>query len=227
MSRKRPRETSTVMPGGSQRQSNSARSVDVRELSPQSRRRYQSKLSSARLRERQRQRTAEAERDIQQLEVRIQSLQYMIAFYKEQQMRQREDTHGFTLPSRGISTGQPLSRAAPAGPASANNTAHQANTNLRELSPESRRRYQSKLSSARLRRRQRERTAAVEEDVRQLETRVLSLQNMIDHLSLIRGRMAGVIQEMQPDHPYNGSGGAANLDGGSRISISFLTNPHG
>ncbi|KAI8319776.1 hypothetical protein GQ54DRAFT_23693 [Martensiomyces pterosporus] len=54
-------------------------------MSPRSRRRYQSKLSSARLRERQRKRIADTEKDIERLESHIQTLQDMIKAHKQRQ----------------------------------------------------------------------------------------------------------------------------------------------
>ncbi|KAJ2805050.1 hypothetical protein H4R20_002252 [Coemansia guatemalensis] len=55
--------------------------IDLAKLSPQSRRRYQSRMSSARLRERQRQRISSAEGDVARLEAYVHSLQSSIDFH--------------------------------------------------------------------------------------------------------------------------------------------------
>ncbi|KAJ2497956.1 hypothetical protein GGH96_004714 [Coemansia sp. RSA 1972] len=59
--------------------------VDLGSMSPQSRRRYQSRMSSARLRERQRLRISGAEEDVAQLESYVRSLQNSIDFYYQSQ----------------------------------------------------------------------------------------------------------------------------------------------
>ncbi|KAJ1721873.1 hypothetical protein LPJ53_003653 [Coemansia erecta] len=58
--------------------------VDSGELSPQSRRRHQSRQSSARLRERQRQRIHNAEEDVSKLEDYVRSLQQTIDVHRHQ-----------------------------------------------------------------------------------------------------------------------------------------------
>ncbi|KAJ2479740.1 hypothetical protein IWW56_002888 [Coemansia sp. RSA 2131] len=59
--------------------------VDLGSMSPQSRRRYQSRMSSARLRERQRLRISGAEEDVAQLESYVRSLQNSIDFHYQSQ----------------------------------------------------------------------------------------------------------------------------------------------
>ncbi|KAJ1848655.1 hypothetical protein LPJ73_003912, partial [Coemansia sp. RSA 2703] len=58
--------------------------IDSGELSPQSRRRHQSRKSSARLRERQRQRIHNAEEDVSKLEEYVRSLQQTINMHRHQ-----------------------------------------------------------------------------------------------------------------------------------------------
>ncbi|KAJ2608987.1 hypothetical protein H4S08_004241 [Coemansia sp. RSA 1365] len=55
--------------------------IDLGRLSPQSRRRYQSRMSSARLRERQRQRISSAEDEVARLETYVHSLQSSLDFH--------------------------------------------------------------------------------------------------------------------------------------------------
>ncbi|KAJ2761945.1 hypothetical protein H4S06_000934 [Coemansia sp. BCRC 34490] len=57
--------------------------IDMSEMSPQSRKRYQSRVSSARLRERQRQRISETEIDIAKLEKRVHMLSAMLERHRE------------------------------------------------------------------------------------------------------------------------------------------------
>ncbi|KAJ1988521.1 hypothetical protein GGI25_004484 [Coemansia spiralis] len=63
-------------------------SVDLAEMSPQSRKRHQSRMSSARLRERQRQRITQAEDDIARLEQHVHSLEESIAQHRQGQQHQ-------------------------------------------------------------------------------------------------------------------------------------------
>ncbi|KAJ1786864.1 hypothetical protein LPJ59_005845 [Coemansia sp. RSA 2399] len=61
-----------------QSSNDSADQVDLSDMSPQSRKRYQSRISSARLRERQRQRISQAESDITKLEKHVQTLEELV-----------------------------------------------------------------------------------------------------------------------------------------------------
>ncbi|KAJ2729072.1 hypothetical protein H4S00_000655 [Coemansia sp. D1744] len=61
--------------------------VDLGSMSPQSRRRHQSRMSSARLRERQRLRISGAEEDVAQLESYVRSLQNSIDFHYQSQVQ--------------------------------------------------------------------------------------------------------------------------------------------
>ncbi|PIA14066.1 hypothetical protein COEREDRAFT_94160 [Coemansia reversa NRRL 1564] len=70
--------------------------IDVGRLSPQSRRRYQSRMSSARLRERQRQRISSAEDEVARLEAYVHSLQSSLDFHY-----QTRGTHSIRLSSAG------------------------------------------------------------------------------------------------------------------------------
>ncbi|KAJ2657556.1 hypothetical protein IWW48_004468 [Coemansia sp. RSA 1200] len=57
--------------------------VDISEMSPQSRKRYQSRVSSARLRERQRERISKTEIEIENLEKRVHMLSALVTRHRE------------------------------------------------------------------------------------------------------------------------------------------------
>ncbi|KAJ2356396.1 hypothetical protein H4S02_012542 [Coemansia sp. RSA 2611] len=74
--------------------------VDLGSMSPQSRRRYQSRMSSARLRERQRARISNAEEDVTRLESYVRSLQSSIDFHYQSHVPGSQAS-GDELESRG------------------------------------------------------------------------------------------------------------------------------
>ncbi|KAJ2450445.1 hypothetical protein EV183_004283 [Coemansia sp. RSA 2336] len=83
---------------------------------------------------------------------------------------------------------------------------HNDDMNLANMSPQSRRRYQSRMSSARLRERQRQRIVDAEEEVKRLEAYVRSLQSSIDlHY---QNRVAS--HETEPANRSNGAGRELN-----------------
>ncbi|KAJ1741396.1 hypothetical protein LPJ79_003692 [Coemansia sp. RSA 1821] len=65
--------------------------IDLANMSPQSRRRYQSRMSSARLRERQRQRIVDAEEEVKRLEAYVQSLQSSIDLHYQNRIQSQEN----------------------------------------------------------------------------------------------------------------------------------------
>ncbi|KAJ2845121.1 hypothetical protein IWW36_004916 [Coemansia brasiliensis] len=77
-------------------------------MSPQSRRRYQSRMSSARLRERQRQRIVDAEEEVKRLEAYVRSLQSSIDLHYQNRMQSTQENNERTSMNNGV--GQELNK---------------------------------------------------------------------------------------------------------------------